>query len=106
MRSRVLSWRRGATPPRATDRAQNGDIVNVDITVYLDGFHGDNSEMFLVGEVDEGGQRLVRVARECRDIGIAVCRPGAEYVSQAEKGYTSLPSPLTLSPDGPFTLQL
>jgi methionyl aminopeptidase len=53
-----------------------GDIVNLDITVYLDGMHGDCSATFLVGEVDEAGQRLVRVARECLERSIAVVRPG------------------------------
>ncbi|KAL8592036.1 hypothetical protein ACOMHN_060529 [Nucella lapillus] len=57
----------------------DGDIINVDITVYLEGFHGDTSATFLVGEVDEEGQRLVDVARRCRDVGLAVCRPGAQF---------------------------
>ena len=56
---------------------EDGDIVNLDITVYLDGMHGDCSATFLVGQVDEAGQRLVRVARECLERGIAVVRPGA-----------------------------
>ncbi len=53
-----------------------GDIVNLDITVFLDGMHGDCSATFLVGQVDEGGQRLVRTARECLERGIAAVRPG------------------------------
>ena len=53
-----------------------GDIVNLDITVYLDGMHGDCSATFLVGEVDEAGQRLVRTARECLERGVAAVRPG------------------------------
>ena len=53
-----------------------GDIVNLDITVYLDGMHGDCSATFLVGEVDEAGRRLVRTARECLERGIASVRPG------------------------------
>jgi methionyl aminopeptidase len=53
-----------------------GDLVNLDITVYLDGMHGDCSATFLVGEVDEAGQRLVRVARECLEQGISAVRPG------------------------------
>uniref|UniRef100_H3D0J3 Methionine aminopeptidase n=1 Tax=Tetraodon nigroviridis TaxID=99883 RepID=H3D0J3_TETNG len=57
---------------------QNGDIVNIDVTVYLDGYHGDTSETFLVGEVDEAGQRLVETARRCRDEAIAACTPGAK----------------------------
>uniref|UniRef100_A0A8D0D721 Methionine aminopeptidase n=1 Tax=Sander lucioperca TaxID=283035 RepID=A0A8D0D721_SANLU len=56
---------------------QDGDIINVDVTVYLDGYHGDTSETFLIGQVDEVGQRLVEAARRCRDEAIAACKPGA-----------------------------
>jgi methionyl aminopeptidase len=55
---------------------EDGDIVNLDITVYLDGMHGDCSATFLVGAVDDAGRRLVQVARECLDLGIAAVRPG------------------------------
>ncbi|XP_028988796.1 methionine aminopeptidase 1D, mitochondrial [Betta splendens] len=57
---------------------QNGDIINIDVTVYLDGYHGDTSETYLVGQVNEVGQRLVETARLCRDEAIAVCKPGAQ----------------------------
>ena len=39
----------------------DGDIINVDITVFLDGYHGDCSKTFLVGDVDEKGKKLVQV---------------------------------------------
>jgi len=55
---------------------EDGDIVNLDVTVYLDGMHGDCSATFLVGEVDPEGRRLVQVARECLAKGIAAVRPG------------------------------
>jgi methionyl aminopeptidase len=55
---------------------ENGDIVNLDITVFLDGMHGDCSATFPVGEVDAGGLRLVQVARECLEKGISAVRPG------------------------------
>jgi methionyl aminopeptidase len=55
---------------------EDGDIVNLDITVYLDGMHGDCSATFLVGEVDADGRRLVSVARECLAKGIAAVHPG------------------------------
>lgn len=55
----------------------NGDIINIDVTVYYNGYHGDTSETFLVGNVDKSGQKLVTVARRCRNEAIAVCRPGA-----------------------------
>lgn len=55
----------------------DGDIINVDVTVYHQKVHGDCSITFLVGNgVDEKGKELVRVAEECRDIGIDVCGPG------------------------------
>ncbi|ABS26626.1 type I methionyl aminopeptidase [Anaeromyxobacter sp. Fw109-5] len=53
-----------------------GDIVNLDVTVYLDGMHGDCSATFLVGEVDPEGRRLVQVARECLAKGVAAVLPG------------------------------
>ena len=53
-----------------------GDIINIDITVYLDGYHGDCSETFLVGEVEDEVKRLVEAGRNARDIGISVCKPG------------------------------
>ncbi|XP_023821182.2 methionine aminopeptidase 1D, mitochondrial [Oryzias latipes] len=59
-------------------KLEDGDIINIDVTVYLDGYHGDTSETFLIGQVDEVGQRLVETARRCRDEAIAVCRPGAQ----------------------------
>ncbi len=54
----------------------NGDLVNLDVTVYRDGVHGDCNATFLVGQVDTAGQRLVRVTRECLDLAIAAVRPG------------------------------
>ncbi len=55
---------------------EDGDIVNLDVTVYLDGMHGDCSATFLVGEVRPDGRRLVQIARECLAKGIAAVRPG------------------------------
>lgn len=54
----------------------DGDIVNIDVTAYIDGVHGDCSATFPVGEVDPDSARLVEVTRECRDLGIAAVRPG------------------------------
>ncbi|XP_074404593.1 methionine aminopeptidase 1D, mitochondrial isoform X4 [Zonotrichia albicollis] len=58
---------------------QDGDIINIDVTVYYNGYHGDTSETFLVGNVDKSGEKLVDVARKCRDEAIAACRPGAPF---------------------------
>ena len=57
-------------------RLKNGDIVNVDVTVIKDGFHGDTSRMMLVGEASIAARRLCRVAREAMWIGIEMVRPG------------------------------
>jgi methionyl aminopeptidase len=57
-------------------RLKRGDILNIDITVIKDGFHGDTSKMFFVGEPSVLSQRLVRVTREAMLIGIAQVRPG------------------------------
>ena len=58
---------------------QEGDIVNIDVTVYLDGHHGDTSRTFLVGSVDPQASQLVDVTRQALEAGIAVCRPGAPF---------------------------
>ena len=55
---------------------KNGDIVNIDITVIKDGYHGDTSMMFGIGKVPEHAERLMRVSRECLYKGIALVRPG------------------------------
>jgi methionyl aminopeptidase len=57
----------------------DGDICNLDVTIYLDGVHGDTNATFLVGDVDEESRRLVDVTRECLDRGIAAVRPGAPF---------------------------
>ena len=54
-----------------------GDIVNVDVTTNLDGYHGDTSATFIIGDASEEARRLVDVARRCRDAGIGVVREGA-----------------------------
>jgi methionyl aminopeptidase len=60
------------------DRALvDGDIVNVDVTVYLDGVHGDTNATFLVGDVDADSRRLVRETHASLLAGIAAVRPGA-----------------------------
>ncbi len=58
-------------------RLKKGDILNIDVTVIKDGYHGDTSKMFFVGEPSVRARRLVRVAREALLRGIAQVRPGA-----------------------------
>ncbi|KAJ7146328.1 methionyl aminopeptidase [Mycena epipterygia] len=58
---------------------EDGDIINIDITVYLDGYHGDTSQTFLVGNVDAPGTELVKVTNEALEVGIAACGPGRPF---------------------------
>lgn len=60
-------------------RLANGDIINIDVTVYLNGCHGDCSETFMVGEVDEQGRFLVEATKSCLDQCISLCGPGVEF---------------------------
>ncbi len=55
---------------------KKGDVVNIDITVIKNGYHGDTSQMFFVGEASVKAERLVRVAREAMITGIRMVRPG------------------------------
>ena len=56
---------------------KNGDVLNIDVTVIKDGFHGDTSRMFFVGEPSIAARRLSDVTYDCMWLGIAQVRPGA-----------------------------
>nr|WP_316653969.1 type I methionyl aminopeptidase [uncultured Gellertiella sp.] len=56
---------------------REGDIVNIDVTFVLDGWHGDSSRMYPVGEIKRAAERLLEVTHECLMRGIAAIRPGA-----------------------------
>ncbi len=56
---------------------KDGDIVNIDVTPLLDGWHGDSSRMYLVGDVPLKARRLIDVTYECLMMGIALAKPGA-----------------------------
>ena len=56
---------------------KDGDIVNIDVTLILDGWHGDSSRMYLVGDVPRRARRLVEVTYESLMRGMAAVRPGA-----------------------------
>jgi len=58
---------------------QEGDILNIDVTVYLGGYHGDTSSMFIVGKPDAEGLQLCRAAFRATTAGIAVCGPGVDF---------------------------
>lgn len=56
---------------------KEGDIINIDITVIKDGYHGDTSKMFFVGKPSIQAQRLTKIAYECMRLGIEQVKPGA-----------------------------
>jgi len=57
-------------------KLKNGDIVNIDITVIKDGYHGDTSKMFFVGKPSVGAERICRISHECLLLGIDLVKPG------------------------------
>ncbi len=59
-------------------KLKKGDIINIDITVIKDGYHGDTSKMFFVGEASILAKRLVRVTQEALYIGIDMVKPGVQ----------------------------
>jgi methionyl aminopeptidase len=63
--------------PSETRVLRDGDIVNIDVTPLLDGWHGDSSRMYLIGDVPLKARRLVDVTYECLMIGIEQVKPGA-----------------------------
>ena len=58
-------------------RLGDGDIVNLDVTVYLDGVHGDTNATFFVGQVDSASRELVHVTRDCLARAVEAAKPGA-----------------------------
>jgi methionyl aminopeptidase len=54
----------------------NGDILNIDVTTIVDGYFGDTSKMFTVGQITETAQKLVNATKHCLDLGIQQVRPG------------------------------
>ncbi|XP_026454784.1 methionine aminopeptidase 1A-like [Papaver somniferum] len=60
-------------------KLEDGDIVNVDVSVYYKGCHGDLNETFFVGNVDEASQQLVRRTYECLEKAIAIVKPGVRF---------------------------
>lgn len=58
-------------------KLKDGDIVNIDVTVIKDGYHGDTSKMFVVGKPSILAERLINVTQECLYLGIKQVKPGA-----------------------------
>jgi methionyl aminopeptidase len=83
--------------PSDNKRLKSGDIVNIDVTVIKDEYHGDSSIMVPVGDVATHAQRLIQVTQECLYKAIAIVKPGAtlgdigQIIQQhAEKNYYSV----------------
>lgn len=58
---------------------KDGDLINVDVSVYCKGMHSDLNETYLIGNVDEKGQKLVKSTYECLWNAIKICKPGVQY---------------------------
>jgi len=57
-------------------KLKEGDIINIDVTVIKDGYHGDTSKMFVIGEPSIQAARLIKVTRECLLLGLSQVQPG------------------------------
>jgi methionyl aminopeptidase len=64
--------------PNKRQVLKEGDIINIDVTLIVDGYHGDTSKTFFVGEPSPTARKLVEVTEECRRLGIEVVKPGAK----------------------------
>lgn len=60
-------------------KLKDGDIINVDVTVLKDGYHGDTSKMFVIGKPSILADRLIKVTQECMYLGIQTVKPGAHF---------------------------
>ncbi|KAL5677998.1 hypothetical protein ACJX0J_014129, partial [Zea mays] len=58
---------------------QNGDIINIDVNVFLNGYHGGTSRTFACGQVDDSIKHFLNAAEECLEKGISICRDGVNY---------------------------
>ena len=64
--------------PNARQILKDGDIINIDVTLIVEGYHGDTSKMYFVGEPSPLARRLVEVTDKCRQLGIEQVKPGAK----------------------------
>ncbi|PWA61401.1 methionine aminopeptidase 1A [Artemisia annua] len=60
-------------------KLEDGDIVNIDVSIYYKGVHGDLNETYFVGNVDEASQQLVKCTYECLEKAIAIVKPGVRF---------------------------
>lgn len=83
--------------PSEKKKLKNGDIINIDVTVIYEGYHGDTSKMYFVGKPTSHAERLVNITQECLYKGIELVKPGTrlgdigEIIQQhAESNYYSV----------------
>ena len=83
--------------PSEKKKLKNGDIINIDVTVIKDGYYGDTSKMYLVGNVPDHAKRLIDVTQECLYKAIELVKPGCRLgdighaiQQHAEKNYYSV----------------
>ncbi|GLB34984.1 putative removes the N-terminal methionine from nascent proteins [Lyophyllum shimeji] len=60
-------------------KLREGDIINIDVSLYFEGYHADLNATYPVGEIDEDDKKLIRTSRSCLDEAIKICRPGALF---------------------------
>ncbi|KAI5826093.1 methionine aminopeptidase [Schizophyllum commune Tattone D] len=60
-------------------KLREGDILNIDVSVYYDGYHADLNATYPVGKIDDESKMLIRTTRKCLDEAIKVCKPGALF---------------------------
>jgi methionyl aminopeptidase len=58
---------------------EEGDIINLDVSLFYEGFHSDLNATYPVGKVSDDHARLIRTSRKCLDEAIRICKPGVEY---------------------------
>ena len=78
-------------------KLRDGDIINIDVTIIKNAYHGDTSKMFAVGKISSHTERLIRITQECLYIGISLIKPGARLCdigvaiqTHAEKNHYSV----------------
>ena len=76
---------------------KSGDIINIDVTVIKDEFHGDSSKMFAIGEVPAHAQRLIRITQECLYKAIDLVKPGIPWAISAMSSSNTARPTTTLS---------
>ena len=62
--------------PSENDIILDGDIINIDVTTIVEGFHGDQSETIMIGNVSDDAKKVTEVSKRCLDIGIATVKAG------------------------------